>query len=108
MKAIVLTEFGETLLIPKDCSDETKLNTSGLTPVGRHEADGASLYIGSTSQNYNVLSCKVCCMRIVLLKSIDTYGKLRKSCAVNIKSKRRTMSDADIESVITKNGLMQY
>lgn len=86
MEPIALTQFGETLLeYPgSKTTDESKL--SGC--IGIHEVCNCWVDLRVISKTHNILKCRSCGLRIPLLKSIDTYGKLRQWCAAKLRPRR--------------------
>ena len=88
---IALTNFGETLLeypfvespYTEGYTDESELSTC----VGIHGICNGWVDIKEISITHNALVCRYCNLRIVIPKTINTYGKLREFCKNNMEVK---------------------
>lgn len=91
LEPIVLTLFIDTLIQDKECesrTDNDKIPLSDIHYIGTHKFCSGLVRAFQTSPGHYSIVCKHCCLRMMVPKEIDTYGKLRQWCRQIIESKR--------------------
>ena len=96
MKAIILTEFGETMRPARGSSRVgSKYESSGFDPfkvkpthrfplkgvIGEHNLCGGSIETRIISTSHYALKCYRCGLRIPIPLEVNTYGKLQDYCS---------------------------
>lgn len=77
LKPIVLTKYGETLReYPTDNGNHTRDEQKLSSVVGVHDGCGW-VDLKSVSQTHQIILCRACGLRVVIPKSLITYGDLR-------------------------------
>lgn len=79
LKPIVLTKFDETLLEPTaDYDEHHTYNDSELkSSIGVHDVCKGRMDLKEISETHQVIVCRECGLRVVIPKTIQTYGDLR-------------------------------
>ena len=84
MVSIVLTQFGDILRFDTSTmvTDDTLLSKG----TKWHSYDCHRIEIKKVSETHSRVVCRGCGTLIIIPNEVDTYGKLRKSCADSMRS----------------------
>lgn len=88
MKPILLTEYGETLVVTNLRSKESTIPISDVTYMGHHESDNGFVYAKPISKTHYVVWCAICGRIVIVPLEVNTASLLRQWCASEIERKK--------------------